>query len=825
MDPWNALCIVSSFSPNAPKKQIKRISALAFLVTSLLFTGAIAQVNKTYSAIFDFVGRPAELDDGQVRTIEESFGSVYNELEDFFLMFNTPPFVRQVTTVDALQVGAGFLQDPFSTQSFSVVFQVTFECETSCESDILFSNATGTNGVPSFYTIDPFGPTSEFFSYHYNLRLSSDPSLTAIDGTDGEARPLTVYNCSDEVNSFETDIIIDFVGDPDLASDEELMALVGAIQDTYNSLNSFLNTETCDLLFREITSVEIDLDAIRNRRRQLQFGGVSGGRFNYTIVQYYSSIAHIRGNCRKCGKDAALLTNDASRRLELAADKNAQSLVPDGVFSRQMALTGDTIEDCTCSATADEFRPPSRQEFATALGNAVEVLRSQGEIDFITRVEEITEVNPVNCSAEVTVQTVNVQVNMTGNPGNASTLDERALEESFARAYNEIAEDSCDPFFRTVVDASLLGVDILEDDTFNLGQRTRHLMRPRLNFTIPFAAFFQIELQCRGCGPGTPIFGNDAARRLDAVVGRRMQQQDTCYCSTGAVNEEAPSATDFSAAYELVIKEEYSVVSVAAVDGAAVFERSPTTAPAPTLPPMITGSPVAPTPSPTNIFEVDLSRWFEESVPLEQCDSGYKLADANWTVASDNLSVIQSVNAVPSVYCSDFMIAGSSMRGKIVAEGVDDDFIGFAFGVQPGDFNNSEASYFLLDWKKGTQGGWSRGLWLSRVSGTPCCREYWTHQNAGCSAESSSVTPLVRATTLGRAPWITLEEYEFRFEFNENSLRVFVNGNLEISFAGSIAGDGRLCFYNFSQDKVRYSGFTVEAGPTQPPVTPPPLGP
>jgi hypothetical protein len=39
-------------------------------------------------------------------------------------------------------------------------------------------------------------------------------------------------------------------------------------------------------------------------------------------------------------------------------------------------------------------------------------------------------------------------------------------------------------------------------------------------------------------------------------------------------------------------------------------------------------------------------------------------------------------------------------------------------------------------------------------------------------------------------------------------LRVFVNDVLEIDISGSF-NDGRLCFYNFSQSHVRYSGFTV----------------
>lgn len=217
--------------------------------------------------------------------------------------------------------------------------------------------------------------------------------------------------------------------------------------------------------------------------------------------------------------------------------------------------------------------------------------------------------------------------------------------------------------------------------------------------------------------------------------------------------------------------------------------------------------------------DVDISTWTAESYPAV---SGF--GAGVWTVAGDNLSVYQSVNGQPTLFYSDFLAFNTSFQGKIKVETTgDDDFIGFALGFQPGDTSNSSADYLLVDWKQGNQsfnfgspsctpGSFApRGLAVSRVTGIPTADEFWGHTNfdsPACSDLNNGLQELQRGATLGSTGWVDNQEYEFKFEFSSTSLKVFVDGTLEIDITGSFS-DGRIAFYNFSQASVRYRGFTV----------------
>ena len=215
---------------------------------------------------------------------------------------------------------------------------------------------------------------------------------------------------------------------------------------------------------------------------------------------------------------------------------------------------------------------------------------------------------------------------------------------------------------------------------------------------------------------------------------------------------------------------------------------------------------------------VDLSTWTAESYPAV---SGF--GAGVWTVAGDNLSVHQSVNGQPTLFYSDFLAFNTSFQGKIKVETTgDDDFIGFALGFQPGDTSNSSADYLLVDWKQYNQwydfGSPSHtpgstayeGLAVSHVFGIPTADEFWGHLNFDHASSdlNNGLQELQRGATLGSTGWADNTEYEFKFEFSATSLRIFVDGTLEIDITGSFS-DGRIAFYNFSQASVTYSGFTV----------------
>ena len=231
--------------------------------------------------------------------------------------------------------------------------------------------------------------------------------------------------------------------------------------------------------------------------------------------------------------------------------------------------------------------------------------------------------------------------------------------------------------------------------------------------------------------------------------------------------------------------------------------------------------------APAGAATVDLNTWTAESYT-----SVAGFLDGVWTPAPDGSSVYQSENGQPTVFFSDFTAYGTKVSGKITVENGagDDDFIGFVIGFDAGDSTSASADYLLVDWKRAGQGfnfgapsstpggNAPAGLAVSRVTGVPTADEFWQHADysAASGGGAGAVEELQRGATLGSTGWNFATAYEFSFDFGPGNLVVSVDGSEEINIAGSFA-NGRLGFYNFSQQNVRYSAFTVDPGSFPPP--------
>lgn len=178
-----------------------------------------------------------------------------------------------------------------------------------------------------------------------------------------------------------------------------------------------------------------------------------------------------------------------------------------------------------------------------------------------------------------------------------------------------------------------------------------------------------------------------------------------------------------------------------------------------------------------------------------------------WVVSADGTSVTQTQNHHPTFFCGPLSSMGADHEGTFrVATTSDDDFAGFALGYNLGDLNNETANYVVVDWKENTQDSARKGLAAWQVKGilNEPNPNFWLHQ-----ANDGSNLEIARGLTLGDVGWSPNQDYVFRFELTENRLKVYVNDVLEIDVAGEFS-DGPFCFYNYSQQKVVYSGFTAE---------------
>ena len=198
---------------------------------------------------------------------------------------------------------------------------------------------------------------------------------------------------------------------------------------------------------------------------------------------------------------------------------------------------------------------------------------------------------------------------------------------------------------------------------------------------------------------------------------------------------------------------------------------------------------------------VDLTDWSAEQV------NGTPLSSWEIQNAPANDAVLQTQNSAPSFFFEGGTNAqGMALSGNIrVTQTGDDDFIGFALGIDTGDANSASADFILIDWKQGNQPGHCSGLGavglaISRVTDTTggeC--PFWRHNNG--------VSEIARATTLGSTGWNDNQEYEFDLQFTSGVIEVSVDGAVELSITAAQAGvtsfnNGAFAFYNYSQSNV-----------------------
>ncbi|MFB2838045.1 PEP-CTERM sorting domain-containing protein [Floridanema evergladense] len=195
---------------------------------------------------------------------------------------------------------------------------------------------------------------------------------------------------------------------------------------------------------------------------------------------------------------------------------------------------------------------------------------------------------------------------------------------------------------------------------------------------------------------------------------------------------------------------------------------------------------------------IDLRTWTKEGPP----------ANGNWVVSPDGTSVFQTINGYPTFFVSPDNFINTTINGKFkVEEKADDDFIGFVFGYQSpiaanGDKAN-EFNFILFDWNQGINGQCPIGFSLAKVNGTI------TDYTNFCKHKESNNFDLIK-TDFGKGKgWKDYTEYDFSLLYQTDRIKIDIDGETIFDVSGKFQ-PGRFGFYNMSQSKVRYSGFTQE---------------
>ncbi len=176
--------------------------------------------------------------------------------------------------------------------------------------------------------------------------------------------------------------------------------------------------------------------------------------------------------------------------------------------------------------------------------------------------------------------------------------------------------------------------------------------------------------------------------------------------------------------------------------------------------------------------------------------------EPSWTISDDQLTVTQAVNADPSVYVSTLPVSGVSMTFELTVDTTeDDDFIGWAIGYDPGEWEIAWADWLLFDWKQNEQtwdGAYApAGLAYSRVEGViTSAYDLWSH--------SGAVVEVSRAMTLGGTGWVDQHTYAIQVDYSVNGFDIWVDGSHEFSERGTFP-TGTFSFYTFSQPQIVYT--------------------
>jgi len=210
---------------------------------------------------------------------------------------------------------------------------------------------------------------------------------------------------------------------------------------------------------------------------------------------------------------------------------------------------------------------------------------------------------------------------------------------------------------------------------------------------------------------------------------------------------------------------------------------------------------------------IDLNTWAEQGPP----------ANGTWTVAADGSSVFQSINGNPTFFVSPNNYINTTFQGKFGVETTsDDDYIGFIFGSTSA-VTATTSNMFLFDWKQLLQTGSQPGFTLSKVTGGANSIPFDNHH-----LDATGYDVLATDTGTGKG-WADNTVYDFFLTYQSNRILIELQGGsfstkttiFDISNPANDNPSGTFGFYNYSQQSVRYQGFTEDVAPPGPTIPEP----
>mmetsp|Transcript_12131 Transcript_12131/g.18618 ORF Transcript_12131/g.18618 Transcript_12131/m.18618 type:complete len:361 (-) Transcript_12131:241-1323(-) len=334
-------------------------------------------------------------------------------------------------------------------------------------------------------------------------------------------RILQGTECTGQQTVHETTLSLNFHGDPDALTDDDIATITNAIEESYQGLHSDPCFDIVEIVSADDTS----------RRRELVDYGMNQRGLNDGQVQFdFNFVFFVTFQCNGCIGDSSL-NNDGSRRLN------------DGRVLGNKRTQRDAFV----------------QKFNRIL-NKSEVV---SKVDRLNRVSEEKQVG--DCSA-ATTKRVSTNLSITLKGDSKYLLEDEAemdnLERGVEKAYNTMNQANpytCDTSFRKIDRVEFRTLAPVADDVF--------------------IVTFVVRYECHGCENRRkdPLFGEQVsifdAGRQDLYVD--FQESDVvspdCYCDIQADVDRPPTADEFARALKKLIVIRTDQGKITAVTNVATY--------------------------------------------------------------------------------------------------------------------------------------------------------------------------------------------------------------------------------------------------------------
>jgi hypothetical protein len=627
------------------------------------------------TVLLTFLGRPGTVTDSDVAQLQQTIGEIYNLVAACPSMTGGFLDLLQVNISrnDFNSFGSTFSTSPGAnlTQEFTYIATVRGNCR-GCRATPfqLFSASSSSRRVRSLTSYSPAEdydgaagsnkvrdndgppqppiqvclcpvPSQSLFLDTFNSLMAIPANATSwrmavtLPSSVDKLVDITELNsftpCVPNGTTFETVIAINLpswnatvANQSDLTSQYALLASL--VVQSYNSINALNTGGVCDTSFIFLLNATItpgldipgnDVTPMDRRGVQVQFKARGGcGKQCPGIPP--NIVAASDGRRRK-------LEEWPGQQMQLERHQEAIDVMSEGslMYNTRPHLRRLPFVDgsCFCAINAT-LRLPTEAEFLNAFNSHLALLEAANLTTIVGNATSVVQVVPANCSLDVNYFLDSVEIGLTGFPfanANLSSAESAQLSQAFMTTYNDLAQEYCDPLFRTVETVQLSDINRVQSSVpagtsvflvFNVTGRCRGCSSSTVLCNDSVNHGRALEFESQDASPSSFVDATSASlQQLDNENYRGLQatinQTEQCYCNIHPIAYRSPNDAEFLAAFNNTLAALGLNVAVTSIfEGSFTLapSKSPSARPTPPPSPLPTASPTLAPSNPPTLF-------------------------------------------------------------------------------------------------------------------------------------------------------------------------------------------------------------------------------